>query len=73
MSFIAFILASSASAAVAMLALGQQLADARNVARLAAHFGWTRSDAADAYAVSRRVGFGAAYRSVRAEHRPLSA
>ncbi len=71
MSLSALILAMSVSAALAVLAAGQHLADARNVTRLAKHFGWTRSDAADTYAMARRIGFGAAYKALRFEHRPL--
>ena len=66
MNVFGFIIALIASTVVAMLAAVRQSADARNVARLAEHFGWGRSDAAEAYASARRIGFGAAYRSLRA-------
>jgi hypothetical protein len=46
--------------------------DARNVTRLAEHFGWGRADAAEAYALARRTGFGAAYRSVRSGRQPAA-
>ena len=73
MSLSALILAMAVSATLAVLALDQHLADARNVTRLAEHFGWTRSDAADVYTRARRIGFGAAYTSLRVEHRHLGA
>lgn len=68
-----FILAICVSAMLALLADDRLTADKRNVARLAEHFGWPRSDAADAYAMARRVGFGAAYDAMRAKRRLLTA
>ena len=58
--------------AVASDAVQRLTPDARNVARLAEHFGWGRADAAEAYAVARRTGFGAAYRSVRVNRLPTA-
>ena len=59
-------------AAVASDAVLRLTPDARNVARLAEHFGWGRADAAEAYALARRTGFGAAYRSVRVNRLPTA-
>jgi hypothetical protein len=59
-------------AAVAADAVQRLTPDARNVARLAEHFGWGRADAAEAYAVARHTGFGAAYRSVRVNRLPTA-
>jgi len=67
------ILAICTSAVLAMLAGERHGAEARNVARLAEHFGWARSDAAEVYAMARRIGFGAACMTVRRDRRRLVA
>jgi hypothetical protein len=72
MNVFACVFALIASTVVAMLAGLRHGADARNVTRLAEHFGWGRSDAAEVYGTAREIGFGAAYRSMRA-HSPLAA
>ena len=64
--------AASRCAAIASNAVQRLTPDARNVARLAEHFGWGRTDAAEAYALARRTGFGSAYRSVRVTRMPIA-
>jgi hypothetical protein len=72
MNLLVLVLAFCASMMLGVAA-DRHLADHRNVTRLAEHFGWARSDAAAAYAMSRQTGFGAAYRTMRMEHRQLVA
>ena len=57
------ILAVSAVAVLSLLVADRHLSDARNIARLARHFGWARSEAAAVYAAARRGGFGQAYQA----------
>jgi hypothetical protein len=68
----ALIDATRRCAAVASNAAQRLTPDARNVGRLAEHFGWGRADAAEAYASARRTGFGAAYRSMRVNRLPTA-
>lgn len=67
---IALALATSIGGVVALLIDGYA-SESRNVARLAQHFGWPRSEAAEVHAMARRVGFGAAYRARRTQPRSL--
>ena len=57
------ILALSTVAVLSLLFADRHLSDARNIARLARHFGWARADAAAVYAAARRGGFGQAYQA----------
>lgn len=72
MSLLILILAFCASMMLGVAA-DRHMADHRNVTRLAHHFGWAQPDAAAVYAMSRQMGFGAAYTTVRMEHRRLGA
>ena len=63
---VAMLILGASAIAVGRCLVGlRHLSDARNVSRLARHFGWARSDAADANAMARQEGFGHAYRTLR--------